>query len=53
METEKNKDKSSNYDSNITCVDVRYFKFLLNILDFKVGLGISHTNADSQWNPVY
>ena len=21
--------------------------------NFKVGLGISRTNADSQWNPVY
>ena len=23
------------------------------IYTFKVGLGISRTNADSQWNPVY
>jgi len=23
------------------------------ILKFKVGLGISRTNVDSQWNPVY
>ena len=26
---------------------------LLVFSDVKVGLGISRTNADSQWNPVY
>jgi len=31
-----------------------YVKKLYNIEQtLKVGLGISQTNADSQWNPVY
>jgi len=30
-----------------------FFSSRLRPLPFKVGLGISRTNADSQWNPVY